>query len=82
MKIFENFLALFDKIMSYINRYTVYVSQENILLEKFLRDLDLDQEMLYTPISSGDDIWREPEIPSKGPLKSFSWCRPKVWVIF
>ena len=49
------------------------------IIEKFMRDLELPQEMPATNApSSGQDRIREPEIPSSGPVTSFGGRIPKV----
>ena len=49
------------------------------IIEKFMRDLELPQEMpANTSPPSGQDRIREPEIPSSGPVTSFGGRIPKV----
>ena len=64
--------------MAYINRYAYPIYQNFDILSKFLEDLNLKQEMVYPVQSSGLDLTREPEIPSKGPCTSFGHRLPKL----
>ena len=49
------------------------------IIEKFMRDLELPQDMSATNAPpSGHDRIREPEIPSSGPVTSFGGRIPKV----
>ena len=49
------------------------------IIEKFMRDLELPQDMpANNAPPSGQDRIREPEIPSSGPVTSFGGRIPKV----
>lgn len=65
--------------MPLINGWSPHIDLYFNLIEKFMRDLELPQEMptAITP-PSGQDRIREPEIPSSGPVTSFGGRIPKV----
>ena len=65
--------------MAYINRSSLAINSYFNLLEKFLQDLNLSQEMSVTEsVPDPRDRIREPEIPSSGPVTSYGRHIPKV----
>ena len=65
--------------MPLINGRTPSINLYFNLIEKFMRDLELPQEMPTAILPpSGQDRIREPEIPSSGPVTSFGSRIPKV----
>lgn len=65
--------------MPHINIHTPSINSYYNIIEKFMRDLELPQEMpTNSAPPSGQDRIREPEIPSSGPVTSFGGRIPKV----
>ena len=64
--------------MPHINDRTLPINLYFNIIEKFMRDLELPQEMPSSGPPSGQDRIREPEIPSSGPVTSFGGRIPKV----
>ena len=65
--------------MSHINARTPSINLYFNIIEKFMRDLELPQELPTSSVPpSGRDRIREPEIPSSGPVTSFGSRIPKV----
>ena len=65
--------------MAYINRSSLAINSYFNLIEKFMQDLNLTQEMSANEsVPDPRDRIREPEIPSSGPVTSYGRHIPKV----
>ena len=65
--------------MVYINEPSLAINSYYNIIEKFMQDLNLTQEMSAESSLDQRDRIREPEIPSSGPVTSFGRHIPKVW---
>ena len=65
--------------MAYINGLSPAINSYYNIIEKFMQDLNLTQEMSATEsVPDQRDRIREPEIPCSGPVTSFGRHIPKV----
>ena len=65
--------------MAYLNGSSLGINSYFNLIEKFMQDLNLSQEMsAIESVPDPRDRIREPEIPSSGPVTSYGRHIPKV----